>query len=36
MIALTPVWILISAICAALIPAVRAGQLNLAAALRSE
>src|SRR6267143_1556122 len=36
MLAFTPVWILASAICAALIPAARAGQLNLAAALRSE
>jgi len=36
MLAFTPVWILTSAICAALIPAARAAQLNLAAALRSE
>jgi len=36
MLALTPLWILASAICAALLPAARAGQLNLAAALRSE
>ena len=36
MLALTPLWILASAICAALIPAARAAQLNLAAALRSE
>ena len=36
MLALTPFWILASAICAALIPAARAAQVNLAAALRSE
>ena len=36
MLVLTPLWILVSAVCAALIPAARAGQFNLAAALRLE
>ena len=36
MLALTPLWILACAIFAALVPAARAGRLNLAAALRSE
>ncbi|PYJ42170.1 MAG: hypothetical protein DME86_06220 [Verrucomicrobia bacterium] len=36
MLVLTPLWVLASAICTALVPAARAGQLHLAAALRSE
>ncbi|HEY2102902.1 MAG TPA: FtsX-like permease family protein [Chthoniobacterales bacterium] len=36
MLATTPLWILLTAICAALIPAIRAGRLKLAETLRSE